>query len=105
MQENVGNLERSVRAVAGPMLVRWGYRRLKKPRRRLLGVAAIIGGAMVAETAVTRVCPVNAALGIDRSGRRSDLAAGRDTREDDMADSMSVAAGEVQGAQPLPFVG
>lgn len=105
MQENVGNLERSLRAVAGPMLVRWGYRRLKKPRRRLLGVVAIVGGAMVAETAMTRVCPINAALGIDRSGRHRDATTGRDTYEDDMADSMSVAASEVQAAQPLPFVG
>jgi uncharacterized membrane protein len=65
MKENVGTTDRVVRSVLGPALLVLGYRRLGARRGRLAGLATMIAGTLVIESAVTRVCPLHAALGID----------------------------------------
>jgi hypothetical protein len=61
MKENVGAREQAVRALIGPLLMGRGLRR----RHRLTGLAALVAGAMITGTAITRVCPVNRLLGIN----------------------------------------
>jgi uncharacterized membrane protein len=70
MKENVGNRDRWMRSIVGPAMLAIGYSVLRGRRGRLPGLATMIGGALVAESAVTRVCPLNAALGIDTRERR-----------------------------------
>jgi hypothetical protein len=65
MKENVGRVDQVARGLAGPALIGLGYRRLGGRRGRMLGLAAMMGGALVVESAVTRVCPLSALLGID----------------------------------------
>ena len=65
MRENVGGRERALRAAIGPALVLWGWTVLGPAQRKSGPVALMITGALVAETAVTKVCPVSAAFGID----------------------------------------
>lgn len=73
MKENVGGWDRVGRAMLGPALIGAGYGFLGGRRGSLAGLAAMIGGALVTETAVTRVCPLNEALGVD-TARRIELA-------------------------------
>ncbi len=68
MRENVGGMDRTVRAVAGPALMALGYARLGGRSGALGGLLALLGGALITETAITRVCPLNEALGIDTAG-------------------------------------
>ena len=73
MQENVGSLDRGVRSVLGPAVLALGVisaRRRSRGRLPLGSIAAIVAGAMVTETVVTRVCPLNALFGIDTRPRR-----------------------------------
>jgi hypothetical protein len=65
MKENVGRRDQVVRAVVGPALMGLGYTALNGHKGSLAGLGAIVGGAMLAESAVTRVCPLNRMLGID----------------------------------------
>jgi hypothetical protein len=65
MKENVGPEDRAVRMLVGPALMALGYTRLGGRAGELAGLAAMIGGALVIESAITRVCPLNALLGID----------------------------------------
>jgi hypothetical protein len=65
MEENVGTTDRMLRAVAGPALIAIGYSKFDGRHGRAAGLAAMIAGALVIESAITRVCPLNAALGID----------------------------------------
>ncbi len=65
MKENVGHTDRALRSVAGPALLALGLTSLGARRGRLAGLLALIGGALITETAITRVCPLNEALGID----------------------------------------
>jgi len=69
MKENVGGADRVARAVAGPALMVMGLTRLADGEIDPLGLLALLGGALLAETAVTRVCPLNEALGIDTARR------------------------------------
>lgn len=63
MHENVGRLDRWIRAGVGAALVGTGVRAL---RGYPLGpVAFVVTGAVLIETAITRVCPMNALLGVD----------------------------------------
>jgi uncharacterized membrane protein len=64
MQENVGPVDRTVRSVVGPALMLLGATRLGARDGALLGLAALVGGALLVENAITGVCPLNAALGI-----------------------------------------
>jgi hypothetical protein len=65
MKENVGSTDRAVRAVVGPALLALGYTRWGARQGRLAGIAAMLAGLAVVESAITRTCPLNAALGID----------------------------------------
>jgi hypothetical protein len=65
MKENVGTADRVARALVGPALMRLGYARLGGHYGRVAGLAAMISGALIIESAITRVCPLNALLGID----------------------------------------
>lgn len=71
MQENVGTIDRWVRVAVGGTLVTAGLYGLA--RRNVLPAALLTTGALVLESALTRVCPVNAWLGVDT--RRLDAAA------------------------------
>lgn len=65
MHENVGDRDRALRWVAGPALMGLGLTVLGARSGRPLGLAATVAGALLVESAITRVCPANAALGID----------------------------------------
>jgi hypothetical protein len=65
MKENVGTVDRVLRSVAGPALVVIGYSRLGGREGRPAGLAALTAGVLMIESAITRVCPVNALVGID----------------------------------------
>jgi hypothetical protein len=68
MQENVGGADRTVRAVGGPLLVLAALGPLGARRGSWLGLGTLVTGVLVTESAVTRVCPVNRALGVDTRG-------------------------------------
>jgi hypothetical protein len=70
MKENVGKLDRSMRSVLGPLLMAVGYTLLRGRQGRPAGLAALVGGALVIDSAITRVCPLNAALGVDTREKR-----------------------------------
>ena len=78
MKENVGSGDRLIRSVTGPALMAMGYRRWGGDRGRVRGLMAIVAGTLLLESAVTRVCPVNALLGLDT---RSAELMERDLRE------------------------
>lgn len=63
MRENVGHADRIARTIIGPTLLLRGLGQLVTGKWR--GVLNIIAGSLVVESALTRVCPFNAALGID----------------------------------------
>lgn len=65
MQENVGGIDYAGRWVLGPVLVGTALTKLGATKGRPAGLAALVGGALVIESAITRTCPLNAVLGID----------------------------------------
>lgn len=65
MRENVGNTDRTIRSIAGPVLIGLGYTALGGNKGRPGGLATMILGTLIVESAITRVCPANALLGID----------------------------------------
>jgi hypothetical protein len=65
MKENVGSWDRRIRSIAGPILLGVGTRMLTRRKSPIGGVAAMLAGAMLSQTAMTRVCPMSAALGIN----------------------------------------
>jgi uncharacterized membrane protein len=65
MKENVGSTDRALRSIAGPALVLAGITRLGALQGRVTGLIALLAGALVIDSAITRVCPVNSVLGID----------------------------------------
>jgi hypothetical protein len=65
MKENVGRTDQRIRSIVGPFLILAGYRTLKKRHRRTIALAAMIGGALILESAITRTCPINDLIGID----------------------------------------
>ena len=69
MRENVGGADRVTRAAAGPALLALGYGRWGGASGSLSGLLAMLAGALITETAITRVCPLNEALGIDTARR------------------------------------
>ena len=69
MRENVGGADRGMRAVLGPGLVALGAAGIARGRNPLPAAAAMVVGALITETAVTRVCPLNEALGVDTARR------------------------------------
>lgn len=73
MKENVGKTDRLVRSVAGPALITLGYKGLGGNKGKIGGLAAIIAGTLILESAVTKVCPVNAFLGVDTRKKKSPI--------------------------------
>lgn len=65
MQENVGNTDRTIRSIVGPALIGLGYTALGGNKGRPGGLATMLLGTLIIESAITRVCPANALLGID----------------------------------------
>lgn len=65
MKENVGRADRAARGVLGPALMSLGYGRLGGREGQAAGLLTMVSGAVLIESAVTRVCPINALLGID----------------------------------------
>lgn len=65
VKENVGTTDRIIRSIAGPALVLAGYLRLGGKAGDPTGLAVMIAGVLLIESAITRVCPVSAAAGID----------------------------------------
>jgi hypothetical protein len=65
VKENVGDTDQRVRAVVGTALVGAAIGPLGARSGRLPGLAALVGGALVLESAITRTCPINEWLGID----------------------------------------
>jgi hypothetical protein len=65
MKENVGGADQLLRTLVGPALIAAGLTRLGATGGRTLGLAALVGGALILESAITRTCPLNALLGLD----------------------------------------
>jgi hypothetical protein len=75
MKENVGSADQLWRMVAGPALLFAGYAWLGGRRGRLAGLATMISGALITETAITRTCPLNELLGVETTNRPAELKA------------------------------
>jgi hypothetical protein len=69
MKENVGRRDQAMRSVLGPLMVLLGYSWLKGGEGRIVGLAVMMGGGLISETAITRTCPLNELLGIDTTTR------------------------------------
>jgi hypothetical protein len=54
-----------VRGLVGPLCVAAGYHYLNGKQGHLPGLMAMIAGALIVESAITKTCPMNALLGID----------------------------------------
>jgi uncharacterized membrane protein len=65
MKENVGGADQLLRTIIGPALITAGLSRLGARSGSAAGLLALVGGALILESAITRTCPVNAALRID----------------------------------------
>ncbi len=63
MRENVGRMDARIRIAAGGALAVAGIVALA--RRKLVGAPLLASGALLLDTAITHVCPVNAMLGLD----------------------------------------
>jgi hypothetical protein len=70
MEENVGKKDQALRALAGPLALSLGYYRMDGRRGKTGGLATMIAGALIIESAITRTCPLNALLGIDTREKR-----------------------------------
>lgn len=83
MKENVGTVDRIGRSIAGPALIAIGYEMLNGKKGKPLGLLTMMGGIAVAESAITRVCPLNEMVGLDTREPeliRSDLKAELDPK-------------------------
>lgn len=69
MRENVGGADRVARAVIGPALILLGLTELDALDGDLLGIITVVAGALIAETAITRVSPLNELAGVDTARR------------------------------------
>jgi len=65
MKENVGGADQLIRTVLGPAMIAASVSRLGAAKGNTLGLLTLVGGVLVLESAITRTCPVNAALGVD----------------------------------------
>ena len=72
MKENVGKKDRIMRSLVGPALMVVGYTTLEGCKGKFSGLATMIFGALIIESAITKVCPLNAAFGIDTREKRHD---------------------------------
>lgn len=65
MNQNVGDTDRTIRSIVGPALIALGYARLGGSHGHPIGLLSMMAGVALAESAITRVCPLNYMLGID----------------------------------------
>lgn len=65
MKENVGTIDRALRGIMGPSLIFLGYTRWGGHNGHPPGLLAMMAGTAIMESAVTRVCPLSHALGVD----------------------------------------
>ena len=65
MKENVGKKDQLIRSFIGPGLLLLGYFFLKGKKGKAGGLASIVAGTLISESAITKVCPVNEFFGID----------------------------------------
>lgn len=84
MKENVGRIDRIGRFIIAPAVMALGYTRLGGYAGDPRGLATMIAGALLLDSAITRVCPVNALLGIDTRSERE--------RERDLQDVVLASA-------------
>lgn len=92
MKENVGGIDRKIRFVIGPTLMGIGIAQLRDRRRGSLGgILSLLAGEALLNSAVTRVCPANALLGIDTSEHGHERRSRRRTRADEEAYSDATA--------------
>ena len=73
MKENVGKKDRLIRSIAGPALIGIGYTILGGKNGKIGGLATIVAGTLIAESALTKVCPANALLGVDTREKKGTL--------------------------------
>lgn len=52
------------------MLLGLGYALLGTRKRHWLGLATVVGAGMLAETAISRVCPANYVLSLDTRSKK-----------------------------------
>jgi hypothetical protein len=74
MEKNVGRADQVARMVAGPALLILGYTRMGGSEGRPLGLLAMMSGVGLIESAITRVCPASALLGIDTRSTKQKVA-------------------------------
>lgn len=72
MRENVGQIDRTARSVIGAALIARGIIQLIRGKE-LRGLLRLVGGSLLIETAMTRVCPLNATFGIDTRSSQEKL--------------------------------
>lgn len=73
MKENVGKKDRLIRSIAAPALIGVGYSVLKGNKGHGAGLCVMMLGTLIAESALTKVCPANALLGIDTRKKKGPL--------------------------------
>lgn len=71
MKENVGTVDQVARAITGPVLLILGYKKLGGNRGNLPGLITMIAATTLIESAITRVCPLNSAFGIDTRNKKT----------------------------------
>ncbi|MFD2518965.1 YgaP family membrane protein [Salinimicrobium flavum] len=71
MKENVGKQDQLIRSIVGPALIGIGYLALGGNKGKIEGLASIVVGTLLAESAITKVCPVNYFFGIDTRKQKS----------------------------------
>jgi hypothetical protein len=74
MDENVGTIDRTLRALIGSALITVSLTSMGALRGRIAGLVTLIAGVLTVESAITRVCPVNYLAGIDTAELEEELA-------------------------------
>lgn len=65
MKENVGKEDQIVRTIVGISLLPLGYKKWGGENGNLIGIGVMMFGVLLLESAVTKVCPLNKALGVN----------------------------------------
>lgn len=73
MKENVGKKDQLIRSFIGPGLMVFGYYLLKDKKGDLPGLTSVVLGSLIAQSAVTKVCPVNYFFGLDTRRKQSPI--------------------------------
>lgn len=92
MKENVGRVDQIGRFLAGPALMALGYGKFGGSEGDIGGLAAMISGALVVESAITRTCPINGLIGLDT---RSESEV-----EEDLRKTVISSVGQIESEDP-----